>query len=89
MSGSVMGTMGRREDDIVIRWCVKQIFLDVPCSSAMPGPDCPESISCLIMDGDAVWASVGSDAVQYLRGKEVRRILVNEVIHADRTYSTR
>ncbi|CAK5277666.1 unnamed protein product [Mycena citricolor] len=38
------------------------------------GPDAPHKISCLAMDGDAVWASSGPYAIKYLRGKEVLRI---------------
>ncbi|KAJ7582969.1 WD40-repeat-containing domain protein [Mycena floridula] len=37
-------------------------------------PDASEPISCLAMDGDAVWASSGSSAIKYHRGKEVLRV---------------
>ncbi|KAJ7444932.1 Utp21 specific WD40 associated putative domain-containing protein [Mycena latifolia] len=37
------------------------------------GPDAPEQISCLAMDGDAVWAASGPHVIKYLRGKEVLR----------------
>ncbi|KAJ7219436.1 Utp21 specific WD40 associated putative domain-containing protein [Mycena pura] len=37
------------------------------------GPDAPEQISCLAMDGDAVWAASGPHVLKYLRGKEVLR----------------
>ncbi|KAJ7063493.1 Utp21 specific WD40 associated putative domain-containing protein [Mycena amicta] len=37
------------------------------------GPDTPERISCLAMDGDAVWAAAGPHVIKYLRGKEVLR----------------
>ncbi|KAJ6630596.1 Utp21-domain-containing protein [Mycena sp. CBHHK59/15] len=37
------------------------------------GPDAPEQISCLAMDGDAVWSAVGPHVIKYLRGKEVLR----------------
>ncbi|KAJ7741593.1 Utp21 specific WD40 associated putative domain-containing protein [Mycena maculata] len=37
------------------------------------GPDAPEQISCLVMDGDAVWAAAGPHVIKYLRGKEILR----------------
>ncbi|KAJ7775037.1 Utp21 specific WD40 associated putative domain-containing protein [Mycena metata] len=37
------------------------------------GPDTPDRISCLAMDGDAVWAASGPHVIKYLRGKEVLR----------------
>ncbi|KAJ7510043.1 Utp21 specific WD40 associated putative domain-containing protein [Mycena galericulata] len=37
------------------------------------GPDTPEQISCLSMDGDAIWAASGPHVLKYLRGKEVLR----------------
>ncbi|KAG5635440.1 hypothetical protein H0H81_011247 [Sphagnurus paluster] len=37
------------------------------------GPDAPEQISSLAMDGDAVWAAAGPHAIKYIRGKEVLR----------------
>ncbi|KAJ7172308.1 Utp21 specific WD40 associated putative domain-containing protein [Mycena filopes] len=37
------------------------------------GPDAPEQISSLAMDGDAVWAASGPHVIKYLRGKEVLR----------------
>ncbi|KAG6865407.1 hypothetical protein C0991_002901 [Blastosporella zonata] len=38
------------------------------------GPDAPEQISSLAMDGDAVWAAAGPYALKYIRGKEVLRV---------------
>ncbi|KAF8236226.1 Utp21-domain-containing protein [Tricholoma matsutake] len=38
------------------------------------GPDAPEQISSLAMDGDAVWASCGPHVIKYHRGKEVLRV---------------
>ncbi|KAG6829189.1 hypothetical protein H0H92_005389 [Tricholoma furcatifolium] len=38
------------------------------------GPDAPDQISSLAMDGDAVWAAAGSHALKYIRGKEVLRV---------------
>ncbi|KAG5352836.1 hypothetical protein C0989_000178 [Termitomyces sp. Mn162] len=38
------------------------------------GPDAPEQISNLAMDGDAVWAAAGPHALKYIRGKEVLRV---------------
>ncbi|KAK1216377.1 rRNA-processing protein utp21 [Marasmius sp. AFHP31] len=38
------------------------------------GPEVSEQISCLTMDGDAVWAATGCRVVKYLRGKETLRV---------------
>lgn len=38
------------------------------------GPDASEHISSLAMDGDSVWAAVGSCAIKYSRGKEILRL---------------
>ncbi|KAK0228621.1 Utp21 specific WD40 associated putative domain-containing protein [Armillaria fumosa] len=38
------------------------------------GPDTVDPISCLEMDGDAVWAAAGHVVFKYIRGKEVLRI---------------
>uniref|UniRef100_A0A0W0EUF7 Uncharacterized protein n=1 Tax=Moniliophthora roreri TaxID=221103 RepID=A0A0W0EUF7_MONRR len=38
------------------------------------GPEVSEQISCLTMDGDAVWAATGCHVVKYLRGREVLRV---------------
>ncbi|KAF8891320.1 Utp21-domain-containing protein [Infundibulicybe gibba] len=38
------------------------------------GPDAPEPISSISMDGDAVWAASGPHILKYLRGKEILRI---------------
>lgn len=35
------------------------------------GPNVADPIACLAMSVDAVWASSGSHAIKYLRGKEV------------------
>ena len=35
------------------------------------GQDAPDPISCMAMEGDAVWTASGSCAIKYLRGKEV------------------
>ena len=40
------------------------------------GPDAPEPISSLTMDGDAVWAASGPHVIKYLRGKEVRFLCI-------------
>ncbi|KAF9227632.1 Utp21-domain-containing protein [Gyrodon lividus] len=37
------------------------------------GPEAENPISCLIMEGDAVWAASGTCVIKYLRGKEVAR----------------
>ncbi|KAG1877929.1 Utp21 specific WD40 associated putative domain-containing protein [Suillus subalutaceus] len=38
------------------------------------GPEVQDPISCLVMDGDAVWAASGIHVIKYLRGKEVSRV---------------
>ncbi|KAG1891201.1 Utp21 specific WD40 associated putative domain-containing protein [Suillus subluteus] len=38
------------------------------------GPEVQDPISCLVMDGDAVWAASGTHVIKYLRGKEVSRV---------------
>ncbi|KAK7054659.1 rRNA-processing protein utp21 [Paramarasmius palmivorus] len=38
------------------------------------GPEVSEQISCLTMDGDAVWTASGHHVIKYLRGKEVLRV---------------
>ena len=43
-----------------------------PHRAYLIGPDTPESISCLAMDGDAIWVSAGPFVLKYIRGKEVR-----------------
>lgn len=35
------------------------------------GPDAPDVITCMAMDGDAVWVSAGIWLLKYVRGKEV------------------
>ena len=42
-------------------------------NSQRVGPDLPEQISSMLMDGDAVWASSGPHVIKYLRGREVSR----------------
>jgi hypothetical protein len=42
-----------------------------PLNLSGKGPDAPEQISSLAMDGDAVWAASGTHVIKYLRGKEV------------------
>lgn len=37
------------------------------------GPDAPEHISSMVMDGNAVWVASSIYAIKYIRGKEVRR----------------
>ncbi|KIJ69248.1 hypothetical protein HYDPIDRAFT_81033 [Hydnomerulius pinastri MD-312] len=38
------------------------------------GPEASDPISCLMMEGDAVWAASGIYVIKYLRGKEVLRV---------------
>jgi len=35
------------------------------------GPDAPEHISGMAMDGNAIWVSSGIYSIKYIRGKEV------------------
>ncbi|KAF8844502.1 Utp21-domain-containing protein [Paxillus ammoniavirescens] len=37
------------------------------------GPEAEHQISCLVMEGDAVWAASGTHVIKYLRGKEIAR----------------
>jgi U3 small nucleolar RNA-associated protein 21 len=71
--------MGGREDGIAFRWYVPRITFDT-FTMAYPGPDAPEHISSLTMDGDAVWAASSLFAIKYLRGKEVSRLTSTGVI---------
>ncbi|CAA7270921.1 unnamed protein product [Cyclocybe aegerita] len=38
------------------------------------GPDAPEQISSMAMDGDAVWITSGIFVIRHIRGKEVSRV---------------
>ncbi|KAF9557999.1 Utp21-domain-containing protein [Agrocybe pediades] len=38
------------------------------------GPDAPEHISSMAMDGDVVWVASGIYVIKYIRGKEVSRL---------------
>ncbi|KAI6036380.1 Utp21-domain-containing protein [Pisolithus microcarpus] len=38
------------------------------------GPEVQDPISCVAMDGDAVWCASGLHAIKYIRGKEVLRV---------------
>ncbi|KAF9819788.1 hypothetical protein IEO21_01879 [Rhodonia placenta] len=38
------------------------------------GPDAPEQITSMVIDGKDVWVSSGSHVIKYIRGKEVRRL---------------
>lgn len=35
------------------------------------GPEATDPLSCVVIDGDAVWAASGVHAIKYIRGKEV------------------
>ncbi|KAI6100408.1 hypothetical protein EDD16DRAFT_1534737 [Pisolithus croceorrhizus] len=39
------------------------------------GPGVEDSMSCVAMDGDAIWCASGLRAVKYLTGKEVSRVI--------------
>ncbi|KAL6305314.1 Utp21-domain-containing protein [Sparassis latifolia] len=39
------------------------------------GPDSPDQISYMAMEGDAVWAACGSQLVKYTRGREIGRVV--------------
>ena len=67
-----MGVVGGRQDDIIIcRYVTSVSGLGALLIVKSLGPDAAESISCLAMSGDAVWASTGHHAIKYLRGREV------------------
>jgi hypothetical protein len=40
------------------------------------GPDVPEQILSLTMDGDAVWVASGPHVIKYLRGKEAKLFIL-------------
>lgn len=68
-----MGTLGGRKDDSIICWCVDTLLKSVGPSEGLrcTGPEELDPISCLIMEGDAIWATSGVHVIKYLRGKEV------------------
>lgn len=73
-----MGDVGRRKDDSTVRWYVNH-YSFVRCSGLeyfSLGPDANEPITSLAMEGKAVWAASGTDAIKYLRGKEVRTVML-------------
>jgi len=35
------------------------------------GPEATDPLSCVVIDGDAVWGASGVNAIKYIRGKEV------------------
>lgn len=75
MLGKVVGVMGRREDGFTFcRW-VNVFEAENAILMVFVGPDAPEQISSLAMDGDAVWASCGPHVIKYHRGKEVTIVL--------------
>ncbi|KAJ4487730.1 Utp21 specific WD40 associated putative domain-containing protein [Lentinula aciculospora] len=39
------------------------------------GPEVEEQISCMAMNGDAVWIASGPSVIKYIRGKEVSRLV--------------
>ena len=42
------------------------------CQNYFIGPDAPQPIASMAMDGNAVWISSGPYVIKYIRGKEVR-----------------
>lgn len=74
-----MGILGGRKDDAIICW-----WVEYPLKSAGPykrlrcaGPEEPDPISCLTMEGDAIWAASGVHVVKYVRGKEVSMFILS------------
>ena len=70
-----LGIMGGRQDGSTFCWYAYRLAcIDVLQIYKMEsvGPDAPEYISWMAMDGDAVWAASGIYAIRYFRGKEVR-----------------
>lgn len=56
---------------------VREVTAIYKCMSlSLTGPTEEHPITSMAMDGKAVWAATGSDAVKYLRGKEVRLVLL-------------
>lgn len=73
-----MGDVGRRKDDFTVRWYVNH-YSFVRCSGLeyfSLGPDANEPITSLAMEGKAVWAASGTNAIKYLRGKVVRTVML-------------
>ena len=72
-----MGAMGRRKNDLAFCWYVCRSNGSRYPSTYLKlydlGPDAPEHISSMIMDGNAVWVASSIYAIKYIRGKEVRR----------------
>jgi hypothetical protein len=67
-----VGFVGRREDGST--FCRRVPTLQARNSNNLGGfvgPDAPQQISSLAMDGDAVWAASGPHVMKYHRGKEV------------------
>lgn len=46
---------------------IVHVCMTVSCT----GPDVLQHISCMAMEGDAVWAASGPNVIKYIRGKEV------------------
>jgi hypothetical protein len=69
-----MGTLGRRKNDLAFCWYVSLEYSRYPSSYPKLyhiGPDAPEHISSMVMDGNAVWVASSIYAIKYIRGKEV------------------
>lgn len=76
MSWEGLGDVGGWEDDLAVCWYVhtqnttrgsnEQVFAT--------GPELEAPISCMAMEGKAIWVSSGPHVVKYGRGKEVMRI---------------
>ena len=65
-----MGDVGRREDDAALRWYVHYVLFRSRWFMSA-GPESVDPISCLVMNGDAVWVSSGPHIIKFMRGKEV------------------
>lgn len=52
---------------------VVYVLIVLVCTSHVSlGPEAPDHISCMAMDGNAVWIASGMYVIKYIRGKEVR-----------------
>ena len=68
-----MGNVGGRKNDPPVRRyvsvCVRRTRLGYLLR--LLGSDLNEPISCMAMEGKAIWVSSGTDVIKYGRGKEV------------------
>lgn len=80
MYGKLVGFVGRGKDDPSFRRCVNAVLFQSHTSSqkqtSFVGSEAQDPITGLGFDGDFIWASSGSHALKYVRGKEVSVHLV-------------